>query len=910
MILRLLLHSILVTHLLRSERVGRGDVVEVNVIKGRPRWRTPKCYIIKGGLRRRLFKGGISPSVKKINACGVTPLSNEPCSGDHTKPNEHYEEHIRTVCEELKRITGREDKLTHLMRENTNVCTMKIAEPMDRTEFTLGDKSQLGFARRHYFINEVREGVLYKYVERCNSNLYLAVDVVEAGQEQSTEVHSSGPTGEQSIPAKGHSGGKPHWRSILGRKKFLITVDGFSDNIVLCCFLRVLLRGLNNLDVASFLNMGFERMVKELSSLYTIHVNGEHIVGHVMDRVRRFVQRLSRGVAKPAVSKRVLGRSSCRANTHMRGHMRMHQYPRVAHMLSGGVDSLMALRLLEKKKFHVHNFFLHFAHQDCSKSDLKYVKQICEKRKNLFIININEEYTEQVLIPMLRSYSEGQIPNADVMCNEKVKYNLLMKTMRKLCRERGGGWDYSYVSTGHYAMISTNDEANANRLFSGDFPFVGDGTDGGRAGRTVRKRYKLIVGRDEKKDQTFFLSSFAEKQLSKFLFPLCLHTKSNVKRLMEGREAGQYNHRETRGLCLYGRVDMHSLLGLYFGGASGQVEAATNTGRGLEWVQDQLRSPEFRSFQEKHLPSFSLRFKNYIINVDDGTVLDTNDGIHLYAIGQNKYITNYLHQLYTSTRRGRTCEKNFISSCQWTVVYKKMLRRASGNVKENFIYVSRDYASRSFRYLRGRCRLGDFRWVASAPPSYLLDTVQLARSSLKGAARSAVTDAAGTPFTVSPATNKLRPRVIFVKIRNSEEIKEARIALDDMGQTAYLTLKQKDIGLSPGQIITFYLPFIVKRNGQTKYVYSLKRGRSRRGKQPDRRLFFYCLGSARIINQYLNRGLYQRLMQIHRRHHLPLWGREAQCGNCTSAKGVHNRRMRSIFIKSITNTNRYRREEK
>ncbi|GAB65409.1 tRNA methyltransferase [Plasmodium cynomolgi strain B] len=862
--------------------------------KGTHRWKNPKCYIVKGALRRRLSKGRTPLSVNKLNRCAVTHLSSEHCSGDEKKRNEKYEAHIRNVFEELQRMTDREEKMKHLMREYTNVCRVSFSEPLDRKKFTLTDNSKLGSAGRRYFINEVREGVIYRYVDRCNSNLYVAVDVVEGREEQECEVseedckasgegckssgedckasgkdcevHSSCPSPEQSIPPNSHSGDRTHWRSILGRKKFLITVDGFSDNIVLSCFLQVLLKGLKKLDLGVFLNMGFEGVVNQLSSLYTIHVEGEHLVGHVIGRVERFLGRLCGGVRSRGVGSR-------RVN--------------------------------------------------CSKSDLKYVKKICSKRKKLFIININEEYTEQVLIPMLRSYSEGHIPNADIMCNEKVKYNLLMRMMRKVCRERGGGWDYSYVSTGHYAMISTNDEANANRLFNGDFPYVGDDTDGeGLPRRTPRKRYRLIVGRDEKKDQTFFLSSFSEKQLSRFLFPLCLHRKSDVKRLMEGRAAGQYNRRETRGLCLYGRVDMHSLLGLYLGGGGvrsgrgegesergspererGSVERERGSperergpaGRGLQWAKDQLRSPEFRAFQEKHLPSFNLRFRNHIINVEEGTVLDSNNDIHLYAIGQKKHITNYLHQLYNSKKgRGRSCEKNAVSSCQWTVVYKKMLGSRSGDVKENFIYVSRDYESGLFRHLRGRCRLGAFRWVASAPPSYLLG-VEAAPAATEAAGAEAAgaeeADAADAPLTVPPTANKRRGRAICVKIRNSERIKEAKIALDDLGETAYLTLRQKDIGLSPGQIVTLYLPFIVKRNGKTKYVYSLRRssrsrssGRSSvgRGEKKDRPTFFHCLGSARITNQYLNRGLYRRLMEIHRRNNLPLWGRDEQCGVANS----------------------------
>ncbi|ETW33454.1 hypothetical protein PFTANZ_05830, partial [Plasmodium falciparum Tanzania (2000708)] len=89
--------------------------------------------------------------------------------------------------------------------------------------------------------------------------------------------------------------------------------------------------------------------------------------------------------------------------------MKLFTYPRIAHMLSGGVDSLMALHLLERKKFYVDNYFFNFTNADCSKNDIKYVKDICKNNKrNLFIININDEYFDEVLVPMLFFYADGK----------------------------------------------------------------------------------------------------------------------------------------------------------------------------------------------------------------------------------------------------------------------------------------------------------------------------------------------------------------------------------------------------------------------------------------------------------------------------------------------------------------------
>lgn len=83
----------------------------------------------------------------------------------------------------------------------------------------------------------------------------------------------------------------------------------------------------------------------------------------------------------------------------------------------------------------------------------------------------------------MEEYAAGRTPNPCVLCNKKIKIGLLLEYAKNM------GFDY--VATGHYLKIKN---------------FAGE-----------RRVYKA---KDAKKDQSYLLYTFNQKQLKHLMFPL------------------------------------------------------------------------------------------------------------------------------------------------------------------------------------------------------------------------------------------------------------------------------------------------------------------------------------------------------------------------------------------------------
>ncbi len=185
--------------------------------------------------------------------------------------------------------------------------------------------------------------------------------------------------------------------------------------------------------------------------------------------------------------------------------------------MSGGVDSTVCAYLLLKRGYDVHGITLWlwdpegpYENQCCS------VDAAALAAKELGIphetVQAHEEFRRLVIEPTLQAYREGRTPNPCTFCNREVRFALLLREADK----RG----IPYIATGHHARI-----------------------------REERGRFLLLRGQDPAKDQSYFLYSLTQGELSRALFPIGEMTKEEVKRI--ARERGftaAYLH-ESQDLC-------------------------------------------------------------------------------------------------------------------------------------------------------------------------------------------------------------------------------------------------------------------------------------------------------------------------------------------------------------------------
>lgn len=184
---------------------------------------------------------------------------------------------------------------------------------------------------------------------------------------------------------------------------------------------------------------------------------------------------------------------------------------RVLVGMSGGVDSSTAAAMLLERGYEVVGITLKLWPQDCSAraedkccgpQAVSDARGVCHKLGiPFYLVDEADEFKRQVIRYFAEEYQAGRTPNPCVICNERLKFGSLLDRARQM------GADF--VATGHYARVETCRDT----------------------GRTLLKR-----GRDPRKDQSYFLFSLKQEQLSHAIMPLGELTKEQTR--SEARERG------------------------------------------------------------------------------------------------------------------------------------------------------------------------------------------------------------------------------------------------------------------------------------------------------------------------------------------------------------------------------------
>lgn len=209
--------------------------------------------------------------------------------------------------------------------------------------------------------------------------------------------------------------------------------------------------------------------------------------------------------------------------------------------LSGGVDSSVAALLLKQQFEHVEGLFMKnwvdFADEsECTvEEDRKDASSVAETVGIPFHeANFAMEYWDYVFKHFLDEYRAGRTPNPDILCNREIKF----KTFLDHAIELGG----DIIATGHYARV---EERNG--------------------------QFHLLKGQDHKKDQSYFLYTLGQEQLSRTRFPLGDLPKTEVRRIAE--QAGFINHdkKDSTGICFIGERHFREFLSRYIPAQPGEM---------------------------------------------------------------------------------------------------------------------------------------------------------------------------------------------------------------------------------------------------------------------------------------------------------------------------------------------------
>lgn len=219
---------------------------------------------------------------------------------------------------------------------------------------------------------------------------------------------------------------------------------------------------------------------------------------------------------------------------------------KIALLLSGGVDSSVALHMLCQAGEKPDCFYIHIGpdkddtYSCSSDEDVEMCKAVTKRYGvNFDIIDLHKEYWDEVVKYTMRKVFSGYTPNPDVMCNTLIKFGAFYDKV---------GYKYDYIATGHYAT----------RVGYGD---------------PNRPEWWICPAKDPVKDQVDFIANIDTNKvpISKIIFPVGDLMKEDVRRIAEENHLINAKRKDSQGICFLGKINYNEYIEQYLGTQDGDI---------------------------------------------------------------------------------------------------------------------------------------------------------------------------------------------------------------------------------------------------------------------------------------------------------------------------------------------------
>jgi tRNA-specific 2-thiouridylase len=207
---------------------------------------------------------------------------------------------------------------------------------------------------------------------------------------------------------------------------------------------------------------------------------------------------------------------------------------KVAVALSGGVDSSAAALLLKEAAYEVLGIHMRLWESPHLDYQAHRAENICRILGIPYHqIDLQREFESSVVGYFCREYQQGRTPNPCVVCNQRIKFGLLLDKALSL--------GTTYLATGHYAKVEHS-----------------------------RDGHRLLKATDTRRDQSYFLYTLTQEKLGRVLFPLGGYSRDEVKQMV--KQAGLPTAtRSSQDICFISQKNYGAFLSQRFSTLPGDV---------------------------------------------------------------------------------------------------------------------------------------------------------------------------------------------------------------------------------------------------------------------------------------------------------------------------------------------------
>jgi tRNA-specific 2-thiouridylase len=217
---------------------------------------------------------------------------------------------------------------------------------------------------------------------------------------------------------------------------------------------------------------------------------------------------------------------------------------KLAALVSGGVDSSVALSLLKKEgQYDITAFYLKIWLEDelqflgeCPwEEDLRYAQAVCDQLDiPLEVVSLQSQYWERVVSQTVSELKKGHTPSPDILCNQRVKFGAFVDLIDS---------GFAHIASGHYAQVKRDEDGLS----------------------------WLVKGVDPVKDQTYFLSQLSQNQLARCLFPVGSYPKADVRAMAKQLGLANESRPDSQGICFLGKIKFNDFVKYHLGEKKGAI---------------------------------------------------------------------------------------------------------------------------------------------------------------------------------------------------------------------------------------------------------------------------------------------------------------------------------------------------